>query len=105
MGRVLLPLFFILVAVTAAALVSCLSAERHEIRTLPRGVWILIILFAPLIGAIAWFVSGRARPGDTGTGPSQPKPPPRPVAPDDDPDFLRGIAAETAADPMAPVAP
>ena len=33
-----------------AALISCLSAEEDEIRALPRLVWVLIILFFPLVG-------------------------------------------------------
>ncbi|GAA1648837.1 hypothetical protein GCM10009828_092740 [Actinoplanes couchii] len=79
------------------ALISCLSAEEHEIRALPRVVWVfLILLFSP-IGGIAWFVAGRpARPITLSNGtvwrPGSGFPEKqRPRAPDDDPEFLNGI--------------
>jgi hypothetical protein len=81
------------------ALISCLSAENDEIRALPRFAWVLIILFFPLVGSIAWFVAGRPVPvtpgadnrpagGATGRGRQ------RPLAPDDDPEFLRSLDSE-----------
>ncbi|GIE30970.1 hypothetical protein Ait01nite_040150 [Actinoplanes italicus] len=83
-----------------AALISCLSAEEHEIRALPRIVWVILILLFSPIGPIAWFVAGRpARPIKLSNGqvwqpgggfPENQRP--RPTAPDDDPEFLRGIA-------------
>ncbi|MDI6102349.1 PLD nuclease N-terminal domain-containing protein [Actinoplanes sp. NEAU-A12] len=86
------------------ALISCLSAEEHEIRALPRVVWVILILLFSPIGAIVWFVAGRpARPVRLSNGtvwkpgsgfPENERP--RPVSPDDDPEFLRGIAARRA---------
>ncbi|MHA7665599.1 PLDc N-terminal domain-containing protein [Mycolicibacterium sp. HS_4_1] len=35
------------------------SSEEHEVRGLPRVLWILIVLLLPLAGSIAWFVAGR----------------------------------------------
>jgi Phospholipase_D-nuclease N-terminal len=101
MARLYLLLFFIEIALAAAALISCLSAEEEDIRGLPRIVWVLIILFFPLVGAIAWFVAGRnsavAR-RDTwrqGTGfPESERP--RKLAPDDDPEFLRKLRDDHA---------
>ncbi|MFC6017636.1 PLD nuclease N-terminal domain-containing protein [Plantactinospora solaniradicis] len=81
------------------ALISCLSAENDEIRALPRFAWVLIILFFPLVGSIAWFVAGRPvpatpaagnRPGGGTTGRDRQ----RPLAPDDDPEFLRSLDSE-----------
>jgi len=52
-------------------------------------------LFFPLVGSIAWFIVGRepsngARKGWPGvTGGERQRP--RPVAPDDDPEFLRSV--------------
>ncbi|MEJ3749325.1 PLD nuclease N-terminal domain-containing protein [Actinomycetes bacterium KLBMP 9797] len=98
MARLYLLLFVAQIALAVIALISCLSAEEGEIRALPRLAWVLIILFFPLIGSIAWFVAGRpapagqprtARPAGGGF-PERP----RPVAPDDDPEFLRSINAD-----------
>ncbi|MEE6257508.1 PLD nuclease N-terminal domain-containing protein [Plantactinospora sonchi] len=81
------------------ALISCLSAEEDEIRALPRIAWVLIILFFPLVGSIAWFVAGRPRPAPGSAGSSGGIRPGgggvgrgrRQVAPDDDPEFLRSL--------------
>ncbi|MGC4747232.1 PLD nuclease N-terminal domain-containing protein [Micromonospora sp. DT201] len=96
MARLYVLLFLVQIVLAVCALISCLSAEEGQIRALPRIAWVLIILFFPLVGSIAWFVAGRepapgARkgwPGGTGTAQRQH---PRPVAPDDDPEFLRSM--------------
>ncbi|GAA1554122.1 PLD nuclease N-terminal domain-containing protein [Dactylosporangium maewongense] len=93
MGRAL-PFLIVLVA-TLVALIDCLSTDRDDVRGLPKTVWCLVILLLPVVGVIAWFFAGRpftteqhagvAAAGGTRRRPS------RPVAPDDDPDFLRNI--------------
>jgi hypothetical protein len=94
MGRFFSLLFLIDLALVVVALIDCLSAEKREVRALPRFAWvILIVLFSP-IGPVVWFYAGRpqrdrvhseARLGFAGR-------PKRPVAPDDDPDFISGLA-------------
>ncbi|GAB3971415.1 PLD nuclease N-terminal domain-containing protein [Plantactinospora veratri] len=87
---------------TVVALISCLSAEEDEIRALPRFAWVLIILFFPLVGSIAWFVAGRPvrteRPGaggrPAGGRPAGGRDRRPPLAPDDDPEFLRSLDDE-----------
>jgi len=93
MARLYVLLFLVQIVLAVLALISCLSAEEDEIRALPRLVWVLIILFFPLVGSIAWFLAGRpAREGAPGggwrPGGHEPK---RPAAPDDDPDFLKSL--------------
>ncbi|GAB3279768.1 PLDc N-terminal domain-containing protein [Micromonospora halotolerans] len=97
-------LFLAQLVLAVCALISCLSAEEGEIRALPRVAWVLIILFFPLVGSIAWFVAGReagARRTRTawpmGNGFSE-QHRPRPVAPDDDPEFLSSLAERRRAD-------
>jgi hypothetical protein len=99
MARLSVFLFLAQIALGACALISCLSAEKDEIRALPRFAWVLLILFFPLIGAIAWFLAGRpVRPEQPGglprPGSSAERDRPRQVAPDDDPEFLRSLAEE-----------
>jgi hypothetical protein len=67
------------------ALISALSAER--VRHAPRAVWVLVVLFVPIAGPIAYLLVGR--PIDRTRRPSR-----RPAAPDDDPDFLRSVGDE-----------
>ncbi|MET8526336.1 PLD nuclease N-terminal domain-containing protein [Micromonospora sp. NPDC005172] len=96
MARLYVLLFLAQIVLAVCALISCLSAEEGQIRALPRIAWVLIILFFPLVGSIAWFVAGRepgtpARrpwPGGTGATERQSR---RPLAPDDDPEFLRSV--------------
>jgi hypothetical protein len=84
----------------AIALISCLSvADKRVIRRMPRAVWVTAILLVPVGGPIGWFLFGRPRR----TGPPRSRwraalgrpEPPRPTAPDDDPDFLRSIDPPT----------
>jgi hypothetical protein len=101
MFRVAVVLALASVLLTALALISCLSVtDRREIRGAPRTVWVLAILLIPLGGAIGWFLLGRPRPAlPPGAGrrrPAGPRPePPRPRAPDDDPEFLRSLDHRT----------
>jgi hypothetical protein len=106
MGRLYVLLFLLQIALAAAALISCLSAEEGDINALPRVAWVLIILFFPLIGSIAWFAAGRTR-GAAGPawrvgGGFPDRRPRRPVAPDDDPEFLRSLRPRPARDPKPP---
>jgi hypothetical protein len=99
MARLYVLLFLVQIVLAVLALISCLSAEEDQIRALPRLVWVLIILFFPLIGSIAWFLAGRpARDGGAGdrwrVGGGFPEAKrPRAAAPDDDPEFLESLDA------------
>ncbi|MFI7211845.1 PLD nuclease N-terminal domain-containing protein [Micromonospora maritima] len=94
MARLYVLLFLAQIVLAVCALISCLSAEDGKVKALPRMVWVLVILFFPLIGSIAWFVAGRERPaGPVGAGGATAPGAParRPLAPDDDPDFLASL--------------
>jgi hypothetical protein len=105
-----MPRLFVLfalatLALLVIALIDCLSCESYEIRALPKAVWVVIILLFSPVGAIAWFVAGRppreaASPSGTwrpGVGlPERSRP--RPLAPDDDPEFLSDLGARTRRD-------
>ena len=62
-----------------------IATEEMLIRNLPKTVWLLIVIFVPTVGALAWLLLGRPpyagfRPGDTSTRPARPA-----RGPDDDP--------------------
>ncbi|MEP9363151.1 PLD nuclease N-terminal domain-containing protein [Nocardioides sp. CN2-186] len=40
-------------------LVDAIGAPSDRIRNLPKVAWVVIILFFPFIGSIAWLVAGR----------------------------------------------
>jgi hypothetical protein len=82
-----LPTLLLLV-LTIYALVECIQTEPSRQRNLPKALWLLLILVLPLIGPIAWFLTGRPGPAGRGRGTNRP---PYPRGPDDDPDFLRNL--------------
>lgn len=86
-------MFLVPIALAIYALVDCISTKDDEIKHLPKLVWLLLIVFAWIIGPLAWIIVGRKRslpkaPGGRGTAGGGW------VAPDDNPDFLRSINHE-----------
>jgi Phospholipase_D-nuclease N-terminal len=67
------------------ALIDIAQTPEPRVRLLSKPVWSLLVL-VPLLGAAAWFTQGR-EPAARPAGSKQP----RPLAPDDDPDFLRRL--------------
>ncbi|UWP86198.1 PLD nuclease N-terminal domain-containing protein [Dactylosporangium fulvum] len=93
-------LFLIDLVVLVIALIDCLSTDEHEVRNLPKIAWVFIILLFSPVGWIAWFVAGRPQQVRAGAGAAwragngfpEATRPRTTVAPDDDPEFLRGLA-------------
>ncbi|MGH3714187.1 MAG: PLD nuclease N-terminal domain-containing protein, partial [Micromonosporaceae bacterium] len=100
MGRLLVLLLLIHLGLAFAAIVDCLGGEQAP-RHWSRLGWSLVIVFGLFAGPIAWFAYGRpgkklALPWDLPGEPGRPsgsgrRVPPRPTAPDDDPDFLADL--------------
>jgi hypothetical protein len=88
-------LFVFLAAVQLVLLVLALigSLSANRVRTMPRALWVLLILVIPLLGPLAYFIWGRplAPPTESGTVRRES---PRPSSPDDDPEFLRSMDTE-----------
>ncbi len=84
--RFLFPILIIVLLVYAWIEIS--QSKPHQVRQLPRWAWALIVIF-PLFGPALWLIFGR--PNGSEVVQTQPKPRPRVVAPDDDPDFLRSL--------------
>lgn len=88
MPRLLFGLGLIVIILTVYALVDCALFDRSRIRGLPRWVWIFVIILVPVIGPLLWLFVGRGRKrAPVGRMP-------RASAPDDDPEFLRGLDRE-----------
>src|SRR4051812_37509970 len=97
MARLGILFFLAYLAVLVVALIDCLSTDESEIRNLPKIVWIVVILLFSPVGGIAWFLAGRPKGEPTAVTPAKRKP----VAPDDDPDFLRSLEDRSTADEEA----
>ncbi|HLL67205.1 MAG TPA: PLD nuclease N-terminal domain-containing protein [Micromonosporaceae bacterium] len=95
MGRLLPLLAIASLVLFVFALVDCITSNKNDVRALPKGLWIVIILLIALFGPIAWLVAGRPRsPGSGPGGGRSGRGPRRPLAPDDDPEFLDGLAQQ-----------
>ena len=54
---IILPIVVLLL--TVAALVTCISSDEGDLKHMPKLVWVLLIVFLPLIGSIVFFAVGR----------------------------------------------
>ncbi len=82
-----LPIILVIV-LHIYAWIEISQSDPRQVRQLPRWGWGLIVL-VPLAGPIGWLTLGR--PNGSKVVRTPPKPRPRVVAPDDDPDFLRSL--------------
>ncbi len=78
------------VALLVYCFLDCAASRPDEVRTLPRPIWVAVIILLPALGPFLWLALGRParRLAD------QPVTPSRPMAPDDDPDFLASLNRE-----------
>jgi hypothetical protein len=67
-------------------LIDVIRTDSRQTKGISKPAWIVVQIVLPVIGAVLWFLIGRPR----GTGPT-PATYAHPVAPDDDPDFLRNL--------------
>ena len=67
-------------------LIDCLRSDANQVRSIPKAAWVLIIILLPVVGVLLWLFLGRPRSLPEPTGHTR-----APLAPDDDPDFLRKL--------------
>ncbi|HLT83019.1 MAG TPA: PLD nuclease N-terminal domain-containing protein [Phototrophicaceae bacterium] len=101
----------LLVALVVYALVDCVRSDDADMPVgLPKAVWVVLIVVFPGAGALAWLVvsrvsrqaAGQVRGGSGTVAHPSRRPAPRPLAPDDDPDFLAGLGRQRPVEPPAP---
>jgi hypothetical protein len=93
MARVYLIIGIVSLAFTIFAFIDCIRTRDEDVRGIPKILWaILIVLLSPF-GGILWFALGKERRSRTayahGTSGA-------PLAPDDDPAFLRQLGEDKA---------
>lgn len=81
-ARVLL--IIAIVMLTVYCVVEVAQARGYKVRAMPRWLWAFAVICLPVVGPLAWLLIGRPVKNN-------PAIPPRPKAPDDDEDFLRGL--------------
>lgn len=85
------------------SLVDIIQSSEGEIRHLPKLWWLLLVLFFPLVGSIAWLAAGRPDRGPRRTSAYERRAPEFPeydrpgraaaVDPERDEEFLRQVRA------------
>lgn len=50
---------------TLGALVDIIMRHDGEVKHMPKPIWVLLVIFLPLIGSILWFLLGREYAGST----------------------------------------
>ncbi|MBB2923934.1 PLDc N-terminal domain-containing protein [Cellulomonas cellasea] len=92
--------YLIELALLVYCLIDCIQTDSSLVRNLPKPLWVLLIVVVPIVGAIAWLVAGRPERSarsrhvpwpSTATAGFPEYERPRPVAPDDDPEFLASV--------------
>ena len=68
-------------------IIDVLRTPRGEARTLPKFVWLLLVVLLPILGGLIWLVLGRVWP-TPGARFGRRR---GPMAPDDDPKFLKQL--------------
>ena len=80
------------IIIVALLMIYCVvevaQAPRFAVRRMPRWAWATAVICLPLAGSVCWLLLGRPNAESLGKKKAGPR---RPAAPDDDPDFLRGL--------------
>jgi hypothetical protein len=78
----------VLVALYIYFVIDVLRTPSGETRSLPKFVWLLLVVLIPILGGLLWLALGRVWPAP-GSRFGRRR---GPLAPDDDPTFLKQIA-------------
>ena len=95
--------FLISLGLSIYALISCIQTRNEDVPYLPKLVWVVLIVFVPFVGPIVWILVSRRSEVAQRPRPVRTTPKSRPVAPDDDPDFLASL--DRYRDPRTTVRP
>lgn len=60
-------LVVLLVALTVRAVADCVRTPRERVQYVPKVLWLLFMLHAPVLGAIVWVNFGKGPVPDGGT--------------------------------------
>lgn len=56
LGVIVGPLVFVL---WVFCFIQAVTSRAEDVRHLPKVAWVLLVLFFPLLGSVAWLVAGR----------------------------------------------
>ncbi|MFC7310003.1 PLD nuclease N-terminal domain-containing protein [Streptomyces monticola] len=85
-------------ALSIYAFIDCITTDEQEVRYIPKPLWAILVLLFPLVGSISWLIVGRdrtvRRPAGGARGGW--------VAPDDNPEFLKGLKENGGSEAVPP---
>jgi hypothetical protein len=91
----------LVVCLVVYCVLNIITTPDEQVRNLPKLLWLVLVLFFPLVGGVAWLVAGRPQgpqqtslpyKGNRGIPPEYDRPGRATAAsPDDDEAFLRAL--------------
>jgi hypothetical protein len=93
--------FLVVLALDIFCVIDVIGSRDDEIRNLPKIAWLLLVLFFPFVGSVAWLAAGRPTGAPAGRSPYERSAPSFPeydrpgraagATPESDEEFLRRI--------------
>lgn len=87
----LIPVLVLVLAFTIFSAVHLALTPRDQVRGIAKPAWMALVILVPIVGGVLWLAVGRVRAGESPRSARR-----GPVAPDDDPEFLRKLRHEKA---------
>lgn len=80
----------VLIALYISFIIDVIRTPAVNVRSLPKALWLLLVIILPVVGGVLWFLFGRPKQAPGGRFGRRR----RPIAPDDDPKFLKKVDEE-----------
>lgn len=88
MSRALIVVAVVVTVLTVYSVVDCAMTDARRTRVLQKPIWLIVILFLPVVGALLWMFIGK-QSADAGS---------QPIGPDEDVDYLDQLRRDTEHD-------
>ncbi|MET3963021.1 hypothetical protein ABIE44_002955 [Marmoricola sp. OAE513] len=85
--------FLVVLVLDIFCVIDIIQSREGEVRNLPKIAWLLLVLFFPLVGSIAWLAVGRPSRQPAGRSPYERSAPAYPEY--DRPGRAAGVSAES----------
>lgn len=79
----------VLLGIWIWAILDVIATDEAVMRNLPKGLWLLLVIILPTVGAVAWIALGRPARAGWRPGATTYRPVRRTIGPEDRPDWNR----------------
>ena len=87
-----------MMALWAFCVFDVIATQESMVRNLPKTLWLVIVIFVPTLGSIAWLILGRPENVRFTPGSTDYRAPRRPVGPEDALDWSPSAGAGASGD-------